>query len=413
MNDVVAAGAIGGVELGLTQTPGMVLHVSPAMIQYARLLAMGAEQVEGLVTAEIAENPALEIGEVLRCPGCGSLLVRSRCIGCRGADGARCGPSVRLRGSPEPSAKEASSSLADVLVDLRRSERRIADYVLGNLSPRGLLDMAPATIAADTGASEQEVVDVIDRLREGVGPGFAASSIEECLLRQLDALVDCPEDDKRLCRRAIESHLGALARGELGAVARSLGVAPGRIRELLELIRTSLRPPSGLSLGRAESPIPFVTPDIVVTLEGDELEVEVVERHRFPLLVNDACGRAMAARDDVDASESARLAGLVGRARGFVDRLEGRWLTLQRIAEATILFQESFVRHGPERLRPLTRAQIAAVEGLHESTVSRATRSKFVLLPARNLVPFSRFFDASAAPKEALRKILSRERPPR
>jgi len=66
------------------------------------------------------------------------------------------------------------------------------------------------------------------------------------------------------------------------------------------------------------------------------------------------------------------------------------------------------VRH----LRPLTRAQVAAVTGLHESTVSRATAGKFVMLPNRQVVPFSDFFTASLSVKDVIKEIVIREGKP-
>jgi RNA polymerase sigma-54 factor len=276
--------------------------------------------------------------------------------------------------------------------------------VLGNLTPRGLLELAPERIAADLDVPEPEVEAVLSRLQD-LAPGFAAASVEACLLSQLDALSDCTPDDQDLCRRVIKDHLHALALGQTTAIANSLGTSPARIAHLRELIRTRLRPPSGLPLG-PDRPTPYAAPDVVVTLEGDDLRVEVVERHRFPLVVDGAFARgSLASHGPPDATGIAELAG---RARAFIDRLEGRWRTLQKIAEATVLFQEAFIRGGPEDLQPLTRARIAAAEGLHESTVSRATKGRYVLLPDRSLVPFSRFFEASVAPKEALRRILAR-----
>jgi RNA polymerase sigma-54 factor len=51
--------------------------------------------------------------------------------------------------------------------------------------------------------------------------------------------------------------------------------------------------------------------------------------------------------------------------------------------------------------------------GLHESTVSRATDGKYVLLPSGRTVSFDDFFDSSLPVKKALRELIATENPRR
>ena len=88
-----------------------------------------------------------------------------------------------------------------------------------------------------------------------------------------------------------------------------------------------------------------------------------------------------------------------------------RWDTLMIIADALIAQQTEFLEKGVCFLKPLTRGELAAYVGLHESTVSRATANKYVLLPTGRTVPFDDFFDGSLAAKEALRELIATEDP--
>jgi RNA polymerase sigma-54 factor len=83
--------------------------------------------------------------------------------------------------------------------------------------------------------------------------------------------------------------------------------------------------------------------------------------------------------------------------------------TMLRIARVLVEVQEDFLRHGVRHLRPLTRAQVAERTGLHESTVSRATAGKYVMLPNRQVIPFSDFFTASLSIKDVMKEIIVRE----
>jgi RNA polymerase sigma-54 factor len=82
---------------------------------------------------------------------------------------------------------------------------------------------------------------------------------------------------------------------------------------------------------------------------------------------------------------------------------------LTTIADALITHQYEFLDKGIRFLKPLTRGELAAYVGLHESTVSRATANKYVLLPTGRTIPFDDFFDGSLAAKDALRELISAE----
>jgi RNA polymerase sigma-54 factor len=83
-----------------------------------------------------------------------------------------------------------------------------------------------------------------------------------------------------------------------------------------------------------------------------------------------------------------------------------------KIARTLVEHQEDFLRQGVRHLKPLTRAQVAEATSLHESTVSRATAGKFVMLPNRQVVPFSDFFKASLSVKDVITEIVTREGKP-
>lgn len=69
--------------------------------------------------------------------------------------------------------------------------------------------------------------------------------------------------------------------------------------------------------------------------------------------------------------------------------------TLLRCAQAIVDVQEDFFRCGPQALRPLTMAGLAKEVGLHESTVSRAVRGKYIQC-AKGAYPLKYFFSRDA-----------------
>ncbi len=64
-----------------------------------------------------------------------------------------------------------------------------------------------------------------------------------------------------------------------------------------------------------------------------------------------------------------------------------------KVMEAIVREQREFFEKGAIALRPLTLQQIATVIGMHESTVSRVTKQKYVQTP-RGVFALKYFFSA-------------------
>jgi RNA polymerase sigma-54 factor len=77
------------------------------------------------------------------------------------------------------------------------------------------------------------------------------------------------------------------------------------------------------------------------------------------------------------------------------------------VAGYAVEHQQAFLVGGPAALRPLTRAEVAAALGMHESTVSRAVADKYALLPDGTMVPLSRFFGVGGGVDGELRRLLA------
>ena len=92
--------------------------------------------------------------------------------------------------------------------------------------------------------------------------------------------------------------------------------------------------------------------------------------------------------------------------------IDQRRQTLQRIVAYLVSFQGSFLSKGVRHLRPLTRAMVAVELGVHESTVSRATAAKYVMLPSGEVIPLSHFFTPSLSAKDVIRDMIEHETRP-
>jgi RNA polymerase sigma-54 factor len=102
----------------------------------------------------------------------------------------------------------------------------------------------------------------------------------------------------------------------------------------------------------------------------------------------------------------------VSRAKMFMANLNQRRQTMQKIATVLTEYQADFLTQGVRHLKPMTRAMVAAATGMHESTVSRATAGKFVMLPSGQVIPFSDFFTAALNVKDVIKDLIAHESTP-
>jgi RNA polymerase sigma-54 factor len=397
--------------LALEARPQLELRVSPELIAYAGLLALPALELEQAVERELALNPALERVEPPVCAFCGEPLDDGRCLVCaRPPRQTEFEPPIEVATAAEPSAAEAF--LADVRPLVRADDVAVLEHVVGSLDERGFIDATPDEVAARLELPRERVDRVLCVVRRHGPAGIAPTDVRECLLLQLDLLDGEPEVP--LVRAVVAAHLERLAFGHWHAIAEALGVTRQEVASAADFIRTRLRPSAPLEPPEYAAPAPPVLPDVIVHERDDSsgtFVVELVEPRRLCLVVASSYGDADLRQ--LDPKARAQVEEQLAQARSFLRRLDRRWQTMRTVAEVIVERQRDFILHGARFITPLTRAEVAADLGVHESTVSRATSGRYVLLPSGCVVPFARFFDDAQGPCAALAQIVADEESPR
>jgi RNA polymerase sigma-54 factor len=394
----------------------MELRPSALLVASMQLLGASSAELELIVERELSANAALERIEPVS--DAGTATVDWPAEACR---------------RPAPQGDRASDSLADLpgrrsdqdrLVDETRplvadEDRFVLEYLVHSLDARGFLDQEIGEIANRLGISSDRVERVLAAVRTSSPPGLGARNVTECLLLQLDHLAATGAPVPAHCRPIVERHLDALARGRVAAVADALTTSERSVFEVRTFLRNHLRPYVAWEPDRspceAQVEVRLIVPDLVVREDPTEpggLDVEVAEASRLVLRVDPAYTAAIAERRPLSDRERGHVRSHVRRARFFLARLNERWATLRRVGECTFARQRRFILHGPAALEPLTRADVARELCIHESTVSRATAEKYVMLPSGRVVPFSDFFDRSLPARDQLRELIRDETRP-
>jgi RNA polymerase sigma-54 factor len=381
---------------------------------------------------ELEENPALEMAEHSTCPICGSTITGSHCTEClpRGSAGAGPGEISESASSDWVAREEADDldPIARAEAEFTLSEHLgwslrallphrllpVVEYAIGAMDENGFLTDSDEEIAAATGVTPADVIAVRDAMR-GIDPiGVGSRNIAECLTAQVAYLRESGEAEvPPIVEAVISEHLADLGERRFAQIAAALGVSSHDVVAAWEFVKSNLHPypAAAFHVATSGSGRPILRPDVLIRVVDGEIQVEVVESRRFSLRVDATYARLSAGMRSADASEADRqhVREYVGRARFFIDNVNRRRATLQRIAECLVDRQRDYLLHGVQHLVPLTRAEVGAHIGMHESTVSRATAEKYVMLPTGEVVPFGHFFTASLGIKDQIRKMIEAE----
>ncbi|GAB3628620.1 RNA polymerase factor sigma-54 [Pandoraea terrae] len=257
-------------------------------------------------------------------------------------------------------------------------DRALVEFLIESLDEDGYLgntlDDIAQELPEELEVEPEEITTALALLHSFDPAGIGARNAAECLKLQLQRL---PSSGVRtLSLRIVQDHLELLAARDYTRLRRLLGVSEDNLRAAHHLIR-SLDPFPGAAYGSPQAD--YVVPDVVVRRQGGgwlaELNPEVMPRLR----INEMYARIL--RNNRSDPGTGNLQQQLQEARWLIKNIQQRFDTILRVAQAIVERQKNFFTHGEIGMRPLVLREIADTLGLHESTISRVTTSKYMLTP--------------------------------
>lgn len=246
-------------------------------------------------------------------------------------------------------------------------------FLVGSLDDRGYLTATLpdlALLAHLPLATMQEAAKLLQTFEPA---GIGAENLAGCLLGQLAQ----NGREKSVAARIIRDHFDLLVRRRIPDLARKTGLAPEVIQEAIAEIGT-LDPAPGRRF--ADDANRVVVPD--VTVEQDNGEWKIILNHDYiPRLRLSNTYKELIAKGRLSKQESDYLREKLRSGKFIINAIEQRQRTIERITREIIRHQGGFFAEGVAKLKPLTMTQIAAIIGVHETTVSRALANKYIKTP--------------------------------
>ncbi len=278
-------------------------------------------------------------------------------------------------------------------------ENSIGLMLIGNLDDDGYLRASLDEVAEEAGVSVAKVDSVLSLIHTFDPVGVAARDLRECLLIQLRHLHKMPighdyahggVPQESLLALIIKDHLQDLRNKRYARIAKAVGRPVEEIDEAVRVIE-GLEPKPGRPYSADSNHT--IVPDVFVRKDEGTWLVFLNEEGLPRLRMSRDYERMAASGSVDDQATKAYLEGKLRDARWMMRNLEKRNRTIVKVVRSLIKFQEPFLEKGIHYLKPCVLKQVAEDVGMHESTISRVTRNKYLQCP-QGLLELKFFFNA-------------------
>jgi len=296
-----------------------------------------------------------------------------------------------------------------------KKERRIGEFIIGNLDRKGYLKMDTREISIQLSETITDVEKVLKML-QGFDPlGICARNLSECLSIQLKERGIKDEYSYLI----VNNYLDEIAQNKIQKIAKKLNISILRVQSICDIIKM-LEPKPSRGFNVESDNIRYIVPDITIERRGNDYLVFVNDSSIPPIKISEYYTNMSKKTEDKEASKF--LSEKLNSSNWLINSIEQRKMTLMKVVESIVKFQKNFFDYGSEGLVPLVLKDVADDISVHESTVSRATNGKYVQTPS-GLYELKYFFSSginkkmsdenvsSTTVKDKIKKIIEGENP--
>jgi RNA polymerase sigma-54 factor len=357
----------GGMEMdlkaGLWQQQTLKLTMTQELSQAIALLQYSAVELVEFLENKAQENPLLQID-------------RSKIDGYRS----------KKKGNGQKSDDKAwieqigdqRYSLADHIYpqiqDLKMTPKqlKVVHHFVHCLDDNGYFTGNLEEIANHFSISLTEAEGFLSILQQVEPVGIGARNLQECLLLQIRR--DTPMN--QLAETIISDHFMMFAEKKWKAISKILNIELNDIQQVYDYILTlNPKPGSGYHYERA----PYVIPDVMVLKEGDDFVVQLTNSILPKIQFNKDYFSQLSNHKDDKVTQF--LNDKQQDYQWIMRSIEQRQKTIINVTGIIVEKQQDYFNKGPNFLKPMTMREISEELGIHESTVSRTVREKYVQTP--------------------------------
>ena len=352
---------------------------SPKLIQFLTLLQIPTVELDLLIRKELENNPCLE--EVVEVSQETSESSEEYNIVELFGEEVALQPTTKSEEvDPMENIPAIVTRLGEELLRQARSlltveQQKIAEFVVINLNDDGFLLLSDEEIAESLGVTVEAVRAVVEAMRHFTPIGCATKSVKESFLVQLE---EQGYDQDCLEYIIVRDCFDELSGSKRKNVLKKLNITPERLAEILKVIGELESRPGRKFFSASPG---YVNPDFSVEWRENKLWA-VYNDEYLPRIRVKARYIDMMKNPDVFSEEEVKFVKKrVRSAHLFLTAIEQRRMTLNRIINKIMTYQQEFFDKGYDYLKPMTMTGLAQQLGVNVSTISRAIQRKYVESP--------------------------------
>ena len=359
------------------------LSLSPQQLIRANILQLNSIMLEARLYQELESNPALEIIE--NEPVQDSVDIENdqedSSIDYNDDDYDNWNTSSKTNDDYDVTLNlKNQSTLFDQVMSVLRDENlnddeiKIAEQVVGNLDNQGYLEIDSQLIADRLNTSNEIVLSIIEKIKHSEFPGLASSNIRECLLSQLSTY-----NISELATNVIKNYFDDFMNRRYEKIIKKIGCSHNELQEATTII-SQLNPNPRSMIDETDYKINTIIPDVILEQINKKWNIIINDGSCPNLLVSD---NYMKMYEDKNQKKDVKifLKSKIESAKWFIEAIQSRNITMQNIVASIISKQDQYFNSEKKELKPMILKDIADDLNIDISTVSRATKEKYIQMP--------------------------------
>ncbi|MBV7505810.1 RNA polymerase factor sigma-54 [Bacillus sp. sid0103] len=364
-------------KAGLWQQQTLKLAMTQELSQAIALLQYSAQELTAFLEDKALENPLLQI-ENSNIKPMNPLIDRNR------SKHQKAEKDWIEQIADKPFSLEDYLLSQLKLTSLSGEQLSVIRFLIQYLDENGYFGGDLNEIAQKLRVSEEVAEECLAIIQTLEPAGIGARDLQECLLMQL--YYQDPANE--LAQKIISDYFIPFAEKKWKPIAKELKVTLKDIQNIFDQIQ-SLNPKPGTILGKEVTT--YIIPDAIVEQTSEGLTVRMSDESLPRISLNEQYYHKF---KDQDQQVSRFLQDKLQDYQWIQKSIEQRKETLTRVIAKIIEKQTAFFQKGSQYLVPMTMKEIAGELNIHESTVSRAVREKYVQTP-NGTFPLKSFFTST------------------
>ena len=350
--------------------------LSPQQVIEATLLQLNNSNLEKIILEELEKNPILEPAETVEEVenSTDSEDVNNEDWDDDYEPANIYEPKRDKKNLPIPDQTNFLEKLIGQLndIDLADWERSIAEEIIYNLDEHGYLSVDLFLIADRFGKDESEIEHILSVVQHLDPPGLGSRNLQECLMIQLD------DDKDSITYKIIRDYFDDFVNKRYNRICEKGRISNTDLSAVIDVIsKLNPKPGEGSQITKDET----IIPDLIVNKRSNQWDI-IVNDNWIPSLQISKIYHKMIDNPDSQTPKTKKfLKYNYNSAKWFIQAIEQRRDTLVNVMNEIINRQSEFFKGNIEELRPMKLQDIAESIDMDISTISRATRGKYVETP--------------------------------